>query len=230
MEYNEPPLPLRGGTGTDLAIRKEEFVNLFADMFDTLLYKELRTPPFSQSIDRTYTDNRTFWNEALSGLHFESMRVRLEGFHLTEWLPSAPGRYFTLDAKASREEARNSIIPDGSEYDPHGKESMVLGGVGSVRLKSKYIGSYNTYFLGASSTGISHQGIPVALRETEYRQVIQEIKENGGCLTNLIGTLQILPAFLSLIHYDRKVPRYCLIIESIEVEHHHPLNCWLQSL
>jgi len=204
-EFERSVPQFRGGSISGENIDKNSFIELFADVFDTLLYQKLQAQSSSKSIDRAYTDNQTFWNDALKGLHFQSMHLQLQGFHLTEWIPSAPGRYFTSDAEKSREEAQRYINPHFDEYLPVGKEYMVLGGVGSVRLKAKFINSKSTYFLGASSTGISHQGIPIALLEAEYRQVIETIKNQGGCFANLVGTLQILPTSMALIHYDRKV-------------------------
>ncbi len=217
MTEIETSLPIFQG-GNERIVRPDDFVRLFADVFDTLLYKQLQLQSRPLTVDRTYTDNRTFWHDALRGLHFQGMRIFLQGFHLTEWMPSAPGRYFTPNAEASRKEAQHYIAYGRAErYLPLGKLRMVLGGVGSVRLGAKAIDSSIVYFLGASSTGISHQGIPVALPESEYRKAIQVIKERGGCSANLVGSLRALPTSMSIIHYDREIPRYCFFAEEVEV-------------
>ena len=216
MAEIEKSLPIFRG-GNDRFVRPDDLFSLLADILDLRFYKKLQLHPSSQSVDSIYTTDEAFWKEAFRGQHYESKRVRLQGFHLTEWLPSAPGRYFTPEAELSRLRAEKYLAYGGQEYLPLGKESMVLGGVGSVRLSAKLIDSNTTYFLGASSTGISHQGVPVALHEPDFRQVIQIIRGHGGCLANLTGTLQTLPASISPIQYDRKIPKYCLFLTDLEI-------------
>ncbi len=218
MDEIERSVPnFRGGNSDFLPLRRNELVELLADVLDTLLYRNIQPQLPSRPIVSTYRDNQTFWHEALSDDHRWGTRVRLLGFHLIEWMPSAPGQYFTLNAKSLRNKAEYYYISDKGEYHPTGKRFMVEGGIGSVRLGAKVIDSKNTFFLGASSTGISHQGIPIALYESEYHQVIQIIKEHGGCFTNLTGTLQKLPTELSLIQYDRQVPKLCLVLDDLEI-------------
>lgn len=95
---------------------------------------------------------------------------------------------------------------------------MVLGGVGSVRLAAKYIDSKIFYFLCASSTGISHQGIPLAMSESQYREVIPLINEHGGCLVNLVGSLQIFPSLINHVNYDVGISKYCFYVEDVEIK------------
>lgn len=218
MAEIEQSLPIFRGVN-DRVVNRNDFVRLFADVFDTLLYEKLQIQTTSRPVDRSYTNNKIFWDEALNKRLFQGLRVQLKGFHLTEWIPSAPGRYFTPNAHLLRESAQELYGAYGKpEYLPLGKNYMILGGVGSVRLKAKLLDTNNTYILGASSTGISHQGIPVAMFESEYRQVMHIIRKYGGCYANLIGTIQILPVSTSLIQYDREIPRYCLFLEKIEIQ------------
>ncbi len=206
----------RGSDGREEYSMNSYRVTAFlGDFFDTLLYEKLQIQTSSRPIDVAYTDNQSFWRDALAGKHYQSMRINLQGFHLTEWMPLAPGRYFTPEADRSRKEA-SRFYRDG-EFSPPGKEYMYIGGVGSVRLKAKTISSRNVYFLGASSTGISHQGIPVSLFEEEYYNLVQIIKAHGGCFANLTGTLQVLPTEMALIEYDREVPKYCLFLDKVEI-------------
>lgn len=198
---------------------RERLIVLLRDAFDLLLYKNLSSQSQPQTFDQTYTDNKVFWKDALAGRQFQSMRVRLENFHLTEWLPSAPGRYYLKQSEEKRKQAQKYIAETGrrQEYLPLGKQYMWLGGIGSVRLGAKIIDSKSIYFLCASSTGISHQGIPVALTESQYRQVIQTIKEHGGCLVNLVGSLRLIDYSQSIIRHVRGIPKYCLFTESVSV-------------
>lgn len=200
---------------------KRAFGDAIADVFNTLVYKKLAlsSPVQAQDeVDRTYTTNKTFWEESLNGRHFESMRINLRGFHLTEWIPSSPGRYYMPDAARNRRMANDFLSSDVREvYAPRGKDEMVLGGVGSLRLRAKTIESQFTHFLGASSTGVTHQGIPLAMPDSTYRAVIQVIKEHGGCYANVYGSLRVLSLNNFMIRYWRQIPRYCLFVDDIEV-------------
>lgn len=218
-----------GKRGGDLT--PEEFKALASEFFDTLLYKYIKQEDKQKPIDQEYKDNTSFWTDILKGDHFLGKRVALNGFHLTEWMPSSPGKYFTKSAKSQRIAARqvlergaivgDSIITDVyNDTDgillPAGKERMMLGGIGSIRLRSKEVDSRTLYFLGASSTGISHQGIPIAMNEGNYRSIIQKIKSYCGVKANLIGTLQVLPDDRSPITFERKIPRYCVLVDDVE--------------
>jgi hypothetical protein len=145
------------------------------------------------------------------------MKVRLRNFHLMQWLPLAPGRYYTREATRKRLKAQSHIIQRGRgrEYLPLGKELMFLGGIGSVRLGARTFNSRTVYLLGASSTGSSHQGIPVIVPEEEYQKVVPFLVK-GGCLTNLEGYLRIFPVKDSLIQYDRQIPRYAIFIDNVQ--------------
>ena len=197
-------------------VRRNDFVRLFADFFDILLYK-FPPKPRPSTVDYSYKDNQSFWEDAIKGAHFEEMRIHLRNFHLTEWLPSAPGRYFTEEAVQSRIEAKHFFDPTKGEYRPFGKLRMVLGGVGSLRLGAKLVDAAYTHFLGASSTGVTHEGIPVAMSKEQFRCVIDPIKKNGGCITNLTGSLRVLPTSISTIQYDRDIPRYCFFVDEFDV-------------
>src|SRR5262245_54419100 len=137
-------LGLRGGNRYP---DRDIIFKLLIDALDSGLYKKLPIQPSHRSIDKSYSDNETFWRDALGKQHFPSMRVRLQGFHLTEWVPSAPGRYFTPNAQHSRQEAEHLYSFDRNEYDPDGKNLMILGGVGSFRLGVRDIHGEDYYFL-----------------------------------------------------------------------------------
>ena len=204
----------RGGNHQHLD--RDSIIELLVDAFDSSLYNKLQLQSSSRRVDKSYTDNEAFWMDALSRQHFLSMRVRLKGFQLTEWIPSSPGRYFTTEAQHSRQVAEKYSVPNRNEYNLDGKRLMILGGVGSFRLGARELNGKSYYFLGASSTGISHEGIPIALNESKYHQIIQMIKIYGGCNATLVGTLQLLPIDLSPIQYNRDIPKYCLVLDDIE--------------
>jgi hypothetical protein len=208
--------PYFRGLNTD-RVRKPDLEKLLGDFFDLVLLRNPIRQLTKPTRYRTYKDNQAFWEDSLKGSHFEEMEVHLEGFHLTEWLPSAPGRYFTQEAIKSRAEATEFFDSGLQEYNPYGKAGMVLGGIGSLRIGEKLIDNVPTHFLGASSSGISHQGIPVAMNTVQYRNTIEPIKTHGGCIANLTGSLRLLPTSLSIIQYNREVPKFCFFVKDLEL-------------
>jgi hypothetical protein len=167
--------------------------------------------------DRVYTANESFWKDALNGLHFPTAYIVLDGFNLTEWLPFAPGRYYTNEAEEQRKMAANLIDPQRDEYVPMGKASMVRGGIGTIRLREKTVADRTLYFLGASSSGVAHQGVPVALTDSQYADVMPCIKEHGGCKVKLVGRLQSLTEEMPSLLYVQSVPKYCFVTEDIVI-------------
>lgn len=205
---------------------KRDIAKLLTDLFSLPLYQKIQTS--GKSSDQPlpllmYTDNQAFWQDAMAKRHFQTMRVQLKHFHLLEWLPSAPGRYFTEAALLSRREADTDLDPMRDEYGLYGKYQMIQGGIGSFRLAAKRIDTNQIYFLGATSTGVSHEGIPVALTETDYQHVIPCIHNYGGCLVDLEGTLQILQGASESLNarfsfcYDPGIPRYCLAVDHLRI-------------
>src|SRR5436305_3571753 len=125
----EQSLPIFRGVN-ERSVNPGDFVRLFGDLFDALLYHKLQIQPASRPIDRSYVDNQTFWRDALNKHLFQSLRVELNGFHLTECIHSAPGRYFTPDAHHARKSAQKFYVTyvRNKEYLPLGKDYMILGG------------------------------------------------------------------------------------------------------
>lgn len=155
IDWSRPDL--RGGNrnlGRDIIFKQ------LIDALDSGLYKKLPTQPSQRRVDKSYSDNESFWRGALGKQHFPSMRVRLQGFHLTEWVPSAPGRYFTPNAQRSRRRAERRYSFDRNEYNLDGKNLMIIGGVGSFRLGVREVKGKDYYFLGASSSGLVMKEYP----------------------------------------------------------------------
>lgn len=199
-------------------VPKDKFVKIISDLFDLHLYTNISHSPRSKHLDKTYSSNKKYWNDSLSGVHYEGMRIELDTFHLTEWVPLSPGRFFTKEAEEKRKLASTYFNHHTKEYFPLGKQSMFLGGIGSVRLSSKESEKGTIFILGASSSGNTHEGVPVILYENGYRQVIETMKGSGGCLLKLMGTIRILPTNLSIIHHDESIPKYCLLVDDIDIK------------
>jgi len=206
-------------------IPPEDFIQFFTDIFDLPLYAsslKQSLPTLKPTLPEIQS-NQEFWEYALKDIFFENQTVRLKKFHLTQWIPAAPGRYFTPRAEEARNEAKHYLSHNKREYLPLGKVNMILGGVGSLRLSAKDTGSKTFYILGASSTGISHQGIPIALPEREHDKLIPTIKSAGGCVVNITGSLRIIPPIISLPYYERQIPKFYIVAQDIEfVRKSHP--------
>lgn len=200
----------------DRYVGERDFGPLFADIFDTLLYHQ-RQQETPQSPERPYEQNRAFWDDIRESQLHQGSRVVLHNVHLTEWIPSAPGRYFTPEAAESRQRAQWYWEDRQGEYVPLGKESMVLGGVGCLRLRERDIDNRTVYLLGATANGVAHQGIPVVVRERDIGNVLDLVKDHGGCICNVFGVVRILPTELALIQYDRPYRRCAVYADGIEI-------------
>lgn len=268
--------------GSPRYIDRDDLADFLKNHLNTNMYRQIQAETLiNLNPDKVCNTNTEFWKSALEGEVFSEQIIKLEGFHLIEWIPSAPGLFHTVDAHWHRAEAQKNIVkiidaeirksdanekkireqidnlrmkklkagPQISyflapriedyeydkqiselfeklrknpekrvvvEYNPEGKESMIRGGIGSLRLASKMINGKECYLLGASSTGVSHEGIPVVVETLLYQQAISKIKDNGGFVTNITGRVKIISKELSIIKSYREIPRFCLFVENIE--------------
>jgi hypothetical protein len=211
----------RGRSRSKSGIQRDDLVQLLGDALNLLTYNNVKYPEPCQhetNNHKEYENNYDFWKDALHGNLVEGMEINLRSFHLMQWLPSSPGRYYTPKAIRERRNAECYLVGRGKnrEYLPRGKEAMFLGGIGSVRLGARRFDSETIYLLGASSTGSSHQGIPVMVPDREYQKAISHLRK-GGCLANMEGYLRVFSTNEILIQYDRQIPKYAIFIENINV-------------
>jgi hypothetical protein len=182
-------------------------------------------PPLELAVlpDRVYQDNATLWYDIIRERLRASVTVTLEGFLLFEWLPRAPGLFYTDEARWGREEAMHSILrappsaglPDIDDaertrraeaayerydtqdymyiFDPHGKANMLKGGIGCIRLKRKDLDDGRAWLMSASSSPVAHEGFPVAVPDHLYARTIDQIATEGAVPCTLTGTLRFLP-------------------------------------
>jgi len=78
-------------------------------------------------------------------------------------------------------------------FPPAGKAAMLDGGVGSVRLAAKDTPDGMLWFMGASSTAVSHEGLPVALTPDLYDTYIDAISTHGAMCCTIRGQARVLP-------------------------------------
>lgn len=170
--------------------------------------------------EATFADEMALWREALAGQGFyERRRLTLEDVVLTDWVPRSPGRYHTRQAQRAREEAKHRIAErrgDHVVYDPHGKTSMVQGGIGCLRLAMKDIGGTKVKFLGATTGGVVHRGFVVALDLEQYGAIADDVDKRGGIRCTLAGTLRFwTPAQKLDLFMTEDVPRLYLGVDEL---------------
>ena len=142
-----------------------------------------------------YTAEQQFWLDAFNSHSlFETKRILLQDFIVMDWIPRSPGRYHSDSGRTARSKAAEHAIEDrdGSPvlFDPTGKSAMIAGGLGCLRLAMKTMGGAEVKFLSASSTGMAHAGIVVAVRANEYASIGGSIAEHGGIRCSLAGELR----------------------------------------
>jgi hypothetical protein len=197
-----------------------------------------------KSNDRSYRSNEKFWSDILSGQLRSTFAVALSKFNLFEWFPRSPGLYHTPHAMYAREEALRHIdykFPDSSDitrdhanpmrrrrnrenvrddksivFTPMGKQSMLEGGIGCIRLKPIKFPEGTFWFMSASSTGSADEGIPVAIADDAYGTVIEIIQSHGYCRCDLIGKIKLLGEDLSNLYSSfGAVPQIYVQIEKL---------------
>jgi hypothetical protein len=201
--------------GNDERVRPEDVRDILQDLFALVNLTKRRRGPRARASEMKFDNNAVFWKNS-PGL-FEGVGVMLENFSVSEWAPTSPGRYFTQKAEEAREEAANYVDRTRDEYTRLGKMHMIFGGFGSVRLAPVSDAEGRTYFLGASSNGISHQGIPLALDREIYGEVIPLLRERGAVNATIVGRIELLPEAIDSFEYALGVRRYVVRVEDIDL-------------
>lgn len=166
----------------------------------------------------TFYHNNTLWEAAVTAksLH-HGRRIRLDSFFIFEWIPRAPGLYWTPDAKFARAEAKQRIIKIDQGrvvYSPYGKQSMLDGGIGNIRLNPLVVHGNELMFMSASANGICHQGFPIAVSPDLYAQIIDEIRDRGAVVRTLVGRVRLIPKELTDLYAGYiAVPKLYLQVE-----------------
>lgn len=203
--------------GNDEGIREMDLISQLADAVNVSVYGRIEAPKPSTSAELRFASNEGFWGDVMAERVGQGVRVRLNRFQITEWIPSSPGRFFTKEAVDARVIAEHYLRFDRSEYLPLGKMNMVLGGVGSLRLAPRQMGAKEMYTFGATSNGISHQGVPILLSEDEAQRVLPHIRSSGGCRANISGYIKVIQKDSLPLNYDVEVPKYLIFVDRLEV-------------
>lgn len=188
--------------------------------------------------DTTFLTNEEVWQALLPPREQlrANLNAQLDGFLLFEWLPHSPGLFHTYEGRQARADAefcrRQLPVPrvlpahllrhDDPDhefleiFDPYGKLSMLKGGIGCIRLRSTHRDSEDIWLMSASSSGIAHEGFPVAIPDHIYQKYIDTIKTDGALRCTLKGKLRFLPSALVELYRGYKgVPQLYLLAEDL---------------
>jgi hypothetical protein len=202
--------------------------------------------------DHIFAENLSFWKmlSAVDG-PTEGSTVTLTNFVVTEWLPLRPGLFHTDEGRWARDEAIRSgqIRPDDAHapptlrelvqsmpridnetpfvqiFSPGGKMGMIDGGIGCVRLKSRSNRPNYPWLMGASSTGIVHEGLIVALCEEDRDRLIADMRRFGGLRCSITGKLRFIATDDVMSRgYAKGVPQLYVEAHGVDPILNAPLN------
>ena len=179
----------------------------------------------NESIPR-YDRNEDVWRAIRERRISVGMGIILQQFQVLDWFPRAPGLYHTPKAEYARDEAfkylhsgfRDSPIRDHARakaskkrandytvvFTPEGKLSMLEGGIGSIHLKPVNIFGEPHWLMTASSDGITHTGVPLAIPRRLYAPLLAPIQRHGAVCATISGELEFVPDPFSRL-FDRAV-------------------------
>jgi hypothetical protein len=126
--------------------------------------------------------------------------VKLKDFFITEWVPKLPGQVWTEEGRQNLSEGLNHIDGYYSILDkvyqvlgPIGKQKMISGGYGSVRIKPAQNSDYCT-LLNLVHVNDWHCdfGIPIVVSKSVYEQFIRYREHEGApWIEELTGILYL---------------------------------------
>lgn len=126
---------------------------------------------YRDRIEKYFNSNFDYWNDVFERNIFNGMKIRLSGFHILEWLPQFPGIIHKRESKElirmAYKYGNKKIINDRIiEFDPDGKGMFIKAGYGSLRFGTKLVRGNEYFLLSGTSTGESHEGIPLILNQS----------------------------------------------------------------
>ncbi len=191
---------------------------------------------------KSYFHEDEYWRDVLGGdFHVPSVRnltdgcvVDLQQFELSEWFPRAPGSFWTKRGYDLRMEAKDEVefMRPFYVHTPRGKQAMIEGGIGTLRLEPHGSGDVKYKILGATSSGNLSCGVPVVVPLNVYEKVRDRLLQEGSVSATITGVYASLPvsakemaleaagvelpaAVKSWIVTSYYVPRNCVLVESI---------------
>lgn len=184
--------------------------------------KQIQETGRPSKTDNYYSSNFDYWNGIFCREIHPGFRIQLNGFHVLEWLPVYPGLVHQEESqnylKNTIKNANKRIVNDIIEYDPGGKAAFVKAGFGSIRFATKIIRGREYFLLSASSSGVSHEGIPMIVEKPIYKKLIPEIKKGFGVFADLIGEIIVVPNSENSILNWQRIPSYYFLLEKAFVK------------
>lgn len=186
--------------------------------------------------EASFNSNEEAWQAILSGWVTEGREVVLNQFQVSDWFPRAPGLFYTHEAMDARHEAFSYIDPnfklapvneESKEkkrrtrdytlvFTPEGKLSMLQGGIGAVRLKPVRISDEPFWLMTASSDGITHAGVPLAVPRRICTSLLPYIHQFGAVCATVRGEIEFVPdPFTRLFNRSVRVPKVLLKVREV---------------
>ena len=163
--------------------------------------------------DLRFTSNRDFWHVIIRTRQITLNWVELRHFQVVDWFPRTPGLYYTSEAQRQRQMAEEYVSEENGIlfYEPRGKGHMISGGIGSVRFKPIMIQGEDCWLCTATSDGICHSGVPLAIPNYLMR------KTDLTGVFNIWGQVRFLPEFLEHHFYHlARIPQIYVFVDRIE--------------
>jgi len=184
--------------------KKHFFQKLVDDTFGYYRVYDTLKLRLRSSINETLTINssKDFWSKIIDNSPEIKNKqvVKLKDFFVTEWVPKLPGQVWTEAGQQNLAEGIKDVEGYYSVYDkvykvlgPIGKQKMISGGFGSVRIKP----THNNDF--CSLLNLVHvedwhcdYGIPIVVSKPVYEQFIRYREHEGSpWIEELTGLLYL---------------------------------------
>lgn len=216
---------------------EHELISSLKDYLDIALLKGIQTKSEFQHPDKIFNSNTEFWTNSIQNKLYAGQIIKLNNFNILEWIPASPGLFYTPHAESQRRAALRSHekwrheteniftrafvnpILKPIELRPDEKMGMVQGGYGSLRVAPKFVNNELQHIVCASSNGVSHEGLAITLKQSQFVRIIEDIRGGKIPIVNITGRLMILPKELSPINlkYHDDIPKFYLDVEELEI-------------
>lgn len=209
-QYIPPqPIPKWGDSGNSI---------LGAHLGNTDYQLTIAQETVPHQLGSLWEDNERVWRALVNYELSAGMAITLKDFMVFDWFPRSPGLYYTPDAAFARDEAFyhlhrgfESPIRDHAGllsqrpadytmvFTPEGKMSMLEGGIGAIRLKPINIFEEYHWLMTASSDGVIHSGIPLAVPRRFFPALLPAIHQNGAVCATVHGEIEFVPDPISRV-------------------------------
>jgi len=102
--------------GSQQYVERNDIVDFLKSHLNTFLYSQIdekiqnRNKP-----DKIFNNNSDFWRHILNNECHPEQIIKLQKFHLTEWIPISPGLFYTEEAERGRKAAQRNALHHNKE-------------------------------------------------------------------------------------------------------------------